>query len=161
MPPHQGCSPNLNERCSRSMSARTRRGTPMAQLVRLAADREVDRVDARGERGDGARRDEGVLAVEAAAAAVDVESVQDVVTRGVQARDDLDVAHHPASLPQARICLISESKLGLEACSVSCSPPGQVSKYTSCLALVACSSERRSFVRMASSFFCASASVIP
>jgi hypothetical protein len=46
-----------------------------AQLVWLAADREVDRVDARCDRGDGARRDEGVLAVEAAAAAVDVEAV--------------------------------------------------------------------------------------
>ena len=31
MPPHHGCSPNLNDRCSRSMAVRTRRGTPMAK----------------------------------------------------------------------------------------------------------------------------------
>jgi hypothetical protein len=87
-----------------------------AMLVLLAADVEVDDIDTRCDCFDRTRRDQSFLAVKAAATAVDVEAIQDVVAARVQPRHQL---HMPSELAAAahghRVRRRDEDHISLDA----------------------------------------------
>jgi hypothetical protein len=183
MPPHHGCSPNLNDRCSRSMAVRTRRGTPMAKPRSTYLSRRSSYDSPRIERSTVLTRVVIAAMARGVMRACSPSKPQQQQSMSKPFRMSSREAYRrvmiwmlrttrPACHRGTSVC---ESWRASRGCSVFVQPTwarllelsvtvivfAVLTKYTSCLAPVASSSERRSFVRMVSSFFCASACVWP